>query len=223
MYEVLDPSASKCYKFLEATRAEEHCLATPSDAGTSRPGALDDLVDYGTRWARVALQRIGTKSGVLPFSVEDASSYCIDFLTRKLVAARFLHQNLLEWDWSLVSKASLQSMSTGAKKNLENISNTYNAREISSLLTGRADWGLFASMFPCNWGEVADNLSTKDDRARVLALVKSEDFLRTVQSFRLTEGIAPHPAVACRILVDKEKKQSTPRKKEVSPRALTPR
>ena len=57
----------------------------------------------------------------------------------------------------------------------------------------------------------------------MLALVKSEEFLRTVQSFRLTEGIAPHPAVACRILVDKEKKQSTPRKKEVSPHASTPR
>ena len=45
-YEVLDFSASKCNKFLEATRAEEHCLATPSDAGASTPGAIDDLVDY---------------------------------------------------------------------------------------------------------------------------------------------------------------------------------
>ena len=74
-------------------------------------------------------------------------------------------------------------------------------------------------MFPCLWGEVADKLSTLDD----LALVKSEDFLGTVLSFRRTEGIALLPAVACRILVDKEKKQSTPRKKEVSPRASTPR
>ena len=119
--------------------------------------------------------------------------------------------------------ASLQSMSADASKNLEKIPNTYKAREISSLLAGRADCGLFASMFLCLWEEVADKVSTKDDRARVLALVKSEDFLRTVQRFRLTEGIAPHPAVACRILVDKEKKQSTPRKKEVSPRASTPR
>ena len=42
----------------------------------------------------MALQRIGTKSGALPFSVEDASGYCIDFLTRKLVAARLLQQNV---------------------------------------------------------------------------------------------------------------------------------
>ena len=51
-YEVLDPSESKCDKFLEATRAEEPGLATPSDAGASTPCALHDLVDYGTRRAR---------------------------------------------------------------------------------------------------------------------------------------------------------------------------
>ena len=69
-------------------------------------------------------------------------------------------------------------------------------------------------MFICLWGEVADKLSTKDDRARVLALVKSKDFLCTVQSFWRAEGISPRPAVAYRILVDKEKK--------ASPRASTP-
>ena len=45
-YQVLDPSASKCEKFLEATRAEEHYLAAPSDAGASTP-CVEDLVDYG--------------------------------------------------------------------------------------------------------------------------------------------------------------------------------
>ena len=78
-------------------------------------------------------------------------------------------------------------------------------------------------MFPCLWGEVADKLSTVDDRARALAPVKSEDFLRTVQSFRRNEGIAPHPAVAYRILADKEKKQSKFASLEVPPRASTPR
>ena len=62
-------------------------MATPSDAGASTPCALDDLIDYGTRRARAALQRIGAKSGALPFSVADASGYCIDFLRRKLVVA----------------------------------------------------------------------------------------------------------------------------------------
>ena len=226
VYKVLDPSASKCDKFLDATRAEEHCLATPSDAGASTPGALDDLVDYGTQLTRAALQRIGTKSGALPFSVEDASGYCIDFLTRKLLAARLLQQNLLECDWSLVNKASLQRMSADANQNLEKIPDTYNAREISSFLTGRADWGLFASVFPCLWGEVSEKLSTEDDLAQALALVKSKDFLRTVQSFRRTTGIAPHPAVAYRILVNEEKKAGVARKKRkaagVSPRASTP-
>ena len=220
VYEVLDPSASKCDKFLDATRAEENCLATPSDAGASTPDALDDLVDYGTRRAREALQRIGTKSGAVPFYVEDASGYCIDFLTRKLVAARLLQQNLLQCDWSFVNKASLQSMSADAKNNLEKIPDWYNAREISSFLTGRADWGLFASVFPCLWGEVTEKLSTEDDRARALALVKSKDFLLTVQSFRPTKGIAPHPAVAYGIL---EKKQSKCGNLKVSPRASTPR
>ena len=218
-YEVLDPSASNCDKFLEATRAEELCSATPSDAGASTPGAFDDLVDYGTRRARAALQRIGAKSGALPFSAEDATGYCIDFLRRKLVAARILQQNLHKCDWSPVSKASLQDMSADAKKNLEHIPDTYTASEISSFFTGRADWGLFASVFPCLWGEVAENLSTEDDRARALSLVKSTDFLHVVQNFRRTEGIAPHPAVAYRILLDEQ----TEAKLKVSPRASTPR
>ena len=165
-------------EFLEATRAEEHCLATPSDAGASTPCALDDLVDYGTRRAEAALQRIGAKSGALPFSTKDASGYCIDFLRRKLVAARLLQQNLHECDWSTVDKASLQGMSADAKANLEEITDTWRASEISSFFTGRADWGLFASVFPCLWGEVADKLSTEDDRARALALVKSKGFRR---------------------------------------------
>ena len=169
------------------------------------------------------MQRIGAKSGALPFSVADASGYCIDFLTRKLVAARLLQQNLHECDWSPVDKASLQSMSADAKGNLEMIPDKWRASEISSFLTGRADWGLFASVFPCLWGEVAEKLSTEDDRARALALVKSKDFLRTVQSFRRTTGIAPHPAVAYRISVDEEKKQSKLANLKVSPRASTPR
>ena len=107
-------------EFLEATRAEEHCLATPSDAGASTPCALDDLVDYGTRRAEAALQRIGAKSGAMPVSSGD----CVDFLKRKLVAARLIQQNLHECDWSLVDKASLQSMSADAKENLEAIPNT---------------------------------------------------------------------------------------------------
>jgi hypothetical protein len=221
VYEVLDPSASKCDKFLEATRAEEQGLATPYDAGASTPCALDDLIDYGTRRAGAALQRIGAKSGALPFCVADASGYCIDFLRRKLVAARLHQQNLHECDWSLVNKASLQSMSADAKGNLEMIPDRWRASEISSFLTGRADWGLFASVFPCLWGEVAEKLSTEDDRARALALVKSKDFLRVVQSFRRSEGIAPHPAVAYGIAVAEEKKQS--KRAMVSPRASTPR
>jgi len=200
VYEVLDPSASKCDKLLEATRAEQHCLATLSDAGASTASALDDLVDYGTRRAEVALQRIGAKSGALPFSDKDAGGYCVDFLRRKLVAARLLQQNLHECDWSTVNKASLQSMSADAKENLEYIPDSWHASEISYFFTGRADWGLFASVFPCLWGEVAGKLSTEDDRAGALALVKSQDFLRVVQGFRRTRGFAPHPAVAYRIM-----------------------
>ena len=122
-----------------------------------------------------------------------------------------------ECDWSPLSKASLQGMSANAKGNLEMIPDTWRASEISSFLTGRADWGLFASVFPCLWGEVAEKLSTKGDRARALALVKSRDFLRAVQRFRRTEGIAPHPAVAYRILEPEEKKHKpnwdTPKEK----------
>ena len=212
-YEVLDPSASKCDKFLEATRAEEHVLAsecsTPQPIST--PGTLDDLVDYGSKRAKAALQRIATKSGALPFSADDASGYCIDFLIRKLVAARIFRQKLHNCDWSCVDKASLQSMSADAKKNLEHIPDSCNARDISCILTGHANWGLFASMFPCLWGEVADKLSTKDDLTKALKIVQSQDFLRTVQSYRKTNGIAPHPAVAYQLTVNLMK--PTPSKK----------
>jgi len=236
VYEVLDEGSSiaKCDEFLEATRAEEPCLATPSDAlpGASTPRALDDLVDYAGRAGR-ALQRIGAKSGALPFSAEDASGYCIDFLQRKLVLARFLQQKLheSECDWSTVSKASLQSMSADAKENLEEVPDAWQASQISTFFTGRTDWALLASVYPCLWGEVADKLSTKDDRARALVLVKSKDFLRVVQNFRRTEGIAPHPAVAYKILEAdmsknlKEQVQDLEKlaKASVTPRASTPR
>lgn len=104
VYEVLATSASKRDKFLEATRAENRCSATSLTQVPRTHGVFDDLADYRTRRARAAMQRIVTKSGALPFCVEDASGYCIDFLTRKLVAARFLQQNLLECSWSLMSK-----------------------------------------------------------------------------------------------------------------------
>ena len=165
------------------------------------------------------MRRIGVKSGALPFSVEDASGYCIDFLRRKLVAARYINQHLHECDWSVVSKASLQTISADAQQNLHHIPEAWQAHDISCFFTGRADWALFASVFPCLWGEVADKLSTEDDRAQALALVQSRDFLRVVQGFRRTEGIAPHPAVAYRILLDEQ----TEAKRKVSPRASTPR
>ena len=220
-YEVLDPSACKCDKFLEAARAEKYCLATPSDAGASKPCSLDVMVDYEARRLREVLQRIGAKSGALPFSVQDCGGYCIDYLTRKLMAARVVWQNWHECDWSLVSKASLQSMSADAKENLQKIPDTWRAAEISCFFNGRADWGLFASVFPCLWGEVAEKLSTKEDRAQAFALIKSKDFLRVVQSFRETEGIAPHPAVAYEIAIAQVKNKS--KRAMVAPRASTSR
>ena len=201
-------------------------MATPiDDAGASTPSALEDLIDYGTRRIEAALRRIGTKSGALPFSATDASGHCIDFLRMKLVAGRLLQQNSHECtDWSTVSKESLQSMSGDAEENLKEIPDTWQASQISCFFTGRADWGLFASVYPWLWGEVADKQSTEEDRARALALVKSKEFLRIVQDFRLTEGIAPHPAVAYAILEGGEAKGQAKRAKaSVKPRASTPR
>ena len=62
---------------------------------TPRLGALDDLVDYGTRRAKEALRRIGAKSGALPFRADGAKGYCIDWLTRKAtpVATFFVQQH----------------------------------------------------------------------------------------------------------------------------------
>ena len=112
-------------------------------------------------------------------------------------------------------------MSADAKENLKEIPDSWQASQISSFFTGRADWGLFASVYPCLWGEVADKLSTEEDRARALALVKSKDFLRVVQDFRQTHGIAPHPTVAYRILKGGE---VVGRCRNIAkPRASTPR
>ena len=68
------------------------------------------------------------------------------------MAARMVQHNLHESDWSTVGKAALQSMSADAKENLEEIPDTWRASEISFFFTGRADWGLLASAFPCFWG-----------------------------------------------------------------------
>lgn len=53
---------------------------------------MGDLIDYGVRRVTDALQRIGCKSGALPFSDPDADGYCVDWLRRKLVAARVQQQ-----------------------------------------------------------------------------------------------------------------------------------
>ena len=155
-----------------------------------------------------ALKRISTKSGVLPFSMEASSGYCIDFLVMKLMAACIQQQNLHKCDWSDVDKASLQGMSGIAKKNFKNFTRGpadsigCDARYISYFLTGRADWGLFASMFAYLWQEVADRMSTKGDRKEALVKVQSQQFLQAVQFFWRAENIAPHPAVAYDLLSD---------------------
>ncbi|CAK0823373.1 unnamed protein product [Prorocentrum cordatum] len=239
LYVVRAPSESLCDKLLEATREEERSLAAPPAAGASKPSALDagastpcvldDLVDYGSRRAKAALRRIGTKSGALPFHAEDASGYCIDWLTRKMVAARLIRQNLHQSDdWSRVDKASLQSMSADSKENLESVPDAWTASEISSFFSGRADWGLFASAFPCLWGEVADELikngASDYDRAQAIQLIKSDTFLQVVRTFRETEGIAPHPMVAYELAQKQSEKLALACELALeSPRASMPR
>ena len=160
---------------------------------------MSDLIDYGTQRAQEALRRIGTASGALPFNAEDAEGYCVDFLVRKLVAARVLQQRLEGRDWSSVDKATLQAMSADAKGNLEAIHATWNARNISCFLTGRPDWALFASASPCLWVEVAVRLVTDDEQTKAIELIRSEAFQRVVLSYRDRERVVPHPAVAYRI------------------------
>ena len=105
----------------------------------------------------------------------------------------------------------------------------WKASEISAVFTGRIDWGLFASVFPCLWGDVADRMLLADDRARALAGVQSEGFLRVVQDFRRTNGIAPHPAVAYKIWEEEQAAEETPptpryrKRAGVTPRTSTPR
>ena len=101
--------------------------------------------------------------------------------------------------------------------------------EALSFFTGRADWALFASIFPCLWGEVADRLSTKAEAAQALELVKSNKFLQVLQQFRRNHGIAPHPAVAYQLMVADQKQHTetnqTPQRKSSkrkSKRASTP-
>ena len=157
------------------------------------------------------------------------------------MVARQLQQNLhvdeSNCQWSTVSKVTLQGMSADAKENLEAIPDKWQASHISCFFTGRADWPLFASVFPCLWGEVADKLSTEEELARAIAHVKSKEFLHVVQCFRRNEGIAPHPAVAYKLLEAEAKEHSkraqgspartssTPRvlRRTLKPRPSTPR
>ena len=236
LYAACPPSESKRDQLLQAAREEERSLtapaSTPCVAGASTPRALADLIDYGSRRAKAALRRIGNKCGALPFHLDDASGYCIDWLTRKMAAARLVRLNLHQSDdWSRVDKESLQSMSADSGGNLESVPHVWAADQVSRFFTGRADWRLFASAFPCLWGEVADELLTKtrsargastpraadDARARAIQIIKSETFLQVVRSFRETEGIAPHPAVAFKLA---EERWSRARE---TPRATMPR
>ena len=61
--------------------------------------------------------------------------------------------------------------------------------------------------------------STKEGRARALALVRSKDFLRVVENFRRTEGIAPHPAVAFKILEEAKERENPKERERERPRS----
>ena len=55
---------------------------------------------------------------------------------------------------------------------------------------------MFASAFPCLWGEVAKKHTTPEQQRQALDLVQSKAFKDVVEAYVRREGVAPHPYVA---------------------------
>ena len=89
------------------------------------------------------------------FCAGDAAGYCIDWLARKMVVARAIENQTVDYDWRLVEKSSIQTISADANKSIEAIPAQWSAGDMSMWLNGRGDWAAFASASPCLRAEVA--------------------------------------------------------------------
>ena len=92
-------------------------------------------------------------------------------------------------DWQRCSSTRLQEISPDFHKHLQCLPASWNAAEISCFICGREDWPFLASMYMCQWKEVADKVEEAERRC----LDARPRFLEVAREFRLRHGFDPHP------------------------------
>jgi hypothetical protein len=188
------------------------CAALEAEWASLCAGAVPDAMEACT-----AVRRIVTRSGIASYlhgsgarrgqtsAREDTSDeevlprgYILDFGVRKLMLA-LIHRGCLRVDWSCVTMAMLQQMTADSNEYMNSLPATWTAATLSSFLFGRTDWGLYASMWACLFGDLASNGRTRrpaQELSRLLERAMQGKYLDDVAAYVEEHGVVPCPALA---------------------------
>ena len=125
------------------------------------------------------------------------TNYVSSFFLRKVLWARV--SNGMRVDWSKIFLSDLALMAPDKNNYLGHFPSDMSAAAISTMLFGREDWALLASMFSCLWGDVERHFPTK--LAEIEASLSNGRFGMAASSLRVAMGCTPTPcAVVERML-----------------------
>ena len=154
---------------------------------------VSDLEEYGYA-LRKLLKDVGGHVPALKMKGSGTGPhYVLDSVVRKhvLVRARGV-------DWGDQSVAVLRRLSVDQCEFLASLPDSWTATEASSVICGRPDWPLLASMFVCSWHDVAEELP-----GALLILKKvvpSGRALQAIEEFELRHNTPAHPHSLLRML-----------------------
>ena len=97
--------------------------------------------------------------------------------------------------WSDVSVQYLQQLGPDKNEHLSDFPDWWSVAEVSSFLFGREDLGMFAGMFTCLWGAIAE----PEVRQKLLSTVAEPRFAAVVDSLWECRGHAPTPHTAAKV------------------------
>ena len=84
--------------------------------------------------------------------IKQDNHYIVKFVLLKILLARVA--NGMQVDWSKVTGSDLAMLAPDQNHNLGHFPCDMSAAEISTMLFGREDWALLASLYSCLWGDV---------------------------------------------------------------------
>ena len=136
-----------------------------------------------------AIVHIVAMTGIVKAKVRE--DYVRLFVVRKLLLGCIFVVGAVKPDWEQLDRASLADMGPDENNHLAAFPKEWSIATISRVLFGRADRGLFASMYLCLWGAVADQWP--HDEHEVLKMISSGAVLERARALARCSGHAFAP------------------------------